>query len=262
MRGFLLRVYGCQYDIVWEDKAANHAKIRSMIEAASVTPNSLVVLPEMFDTGFSLNLSITAEGPDGISQTFLKRLAEEFSIYLLAGITTLSDNGKGLNQALVIDLAGREQCRYTKIHPFRHGGEASDPGDQVVTFACQDFQISPLVCYDLRFPEVFRIAVDRGAEVLIDIANWPAQRWQHWTALLKARAIENQAYVIGVNRVGQDPNLEYFGHSQIIDPLGVPVAKADQHENVIFADLDLNLLRDYRTEYAFLKDVRSDYSRL
>ena len=119
-------------------------------------------------------------------------------------------------------------------------------------------RIAPFICYDLRFPEVFRASARKGAEILIVIASWPQARHEHWLTLLRARAIENQAYMIGVNRCGADPDHIYAGGSQIIDPGGRILADAEDRETALAWQLDLQYLRDYRTQLPFLNDMRQD----
>ncbi|HKG80277.1 MAG TPA: nitrilase-related carbon-nitrogen hydrolase, partial [Pyrinomonadaceae bacterium] len=122
-----------------------------------------------------------------------------------------------------------------------------------------EFTVSPFICYDLRFPEIFRAAVFQGAQLFVVIANWPASRVRHWITLLKARAIENQAYVMGVNRCGNDPKLSYSGHSMIIDPRGEVLADASEVEGVISAEIDAEALAQYRREFPFLNDIHHEY---
>src|SRR5204863_3694256 len=130
---------------------------------------------------------------------------------------------------------------FAKLHPFSPAGEHEHftPGQDIVLFDWHAVKVAPLVCYDLRFPEIFRRAMLRGAQMLIVIANWPASRSEHWKTLLRARAIENQAYIVGVNRIGEDPNASYTGSSQIIDPAGVVLADAHDQRCVITAEIDL-----------------------
>ncbi|MBA3441983.1 MAG: carbon-nitrogen family hydrolase, partial [Pyrinomonadaceae bacterium] len=153
---------------------------------------------------------------------------------------------------------------YCKLHPFTLGGESrnylSGSGLQVLT--CNEFTVAPFICYDLRFPEIFRAAVRRGANLFTVIANWPTPRSDHWITLLKARAIENQAYVVGVNRSGRDPQLSYSGQSMIFDPHGRVIAEADAEEGTISANLDLQALVSYRQELPFLKDMHADYAEI
>ena len=143
-------------------------------------------------------------------------------------------DGRGRNEAVVFNPEGKLICRYAKIHPFSFGGESKHyaPGTEIVSFQWHDFVAAPFICYDLRFPEVFRIATRRGAHLIAVIANWPAKRVSHWVALLQALAIENQAYVVGVNRVGNDPKLGYPGRSLIVDPQGEIVAEGSDREFV------------------------------
>ncbi|MBC8104772.1 MAG: carbon-nitrogen family hydrolase, partial [Cytophagales bacterium] len=131
-------------------------------------------------------------------------------------------------------------------------------GDRPVVWEIRGLRVAPLICYDLRFPEAFRDALDQGAEAFIVIASWPLARAHHWSALLRARAIENQAYVVGVNRVGIDPTpLTYPGRSVVIDPSGQVLAEGDDRELVLSAVLDRDLVARYRTELPFLADRRT-----
>ena len=259
----LMNVYGCQLDIVWENKPANHAKVRELLDAAAPGRGSLVVLPEMFSTGFSMNVPAVSDSPARETLEFLARTAADYGIYLAGGVVTAGAGGKGRNECAVFSPAGEEVARYCKLHPFTLGREAEhyEPGAGTRVFAWQGFTVAPFICYDLRFPEIFRAAARRGADLLLVIANWPTPRIHHWTTLLKARAIENQAYVVGVNRCGRDPQLDYAGRSAIIDEHGRALIEAGDQECVIKADLDRQALADYRRELPFLKDLRDDYLR-
>ncbi|MBC7783123.1 MAG: carbon-nitrogen family hydrolase, partial [Burkholderiales bacterium] len=129
-------------------------------------------------------------------------------------------------------------------------------GDRVATFQWDGAVIAPLICYDLRFPEVFRIATRAGTEIFVVIANWPTARVHHWTTLLAARAIENQAYAIGCNRCGADPNVAYPGRSVVFDPRGQLIGDAGGAEGVLRVDIDVESLRQYRREFPALNDMR------
>ena len=133
------------------------------------------------------------------------------------------------------------------------------PGDRVEVFPLNDFMVCPLVCYDLRFPELFRIGMQMGANLFLVIACWPKERIDHWVSLLKARAIENQAYVVGVNRAGSDSETEFGGRSLVIDPMGKFLADAGTEESVIQAELDLNQLNAWREKFPVLKHARPDF---
>jgi predicted amidohydrolase len=255
-----MQVIACQLDLAWEDKAANFASARNMLRAAAVQAGALIVLPEMFSTGFSMNVAAVAEDEQGPTHLFYAELARELGAFVLGGVVTRSADGRGSNVAVAVGPDGKTRARYAKLHPFSFGGETKHyaAGKELALFDCGEFRVAPLVCYDLRFPEAFRIATRRGANVLVVIANWPQPREAHWLALLKARAIENQAYVIGVNRVGDDPKLAYGGRSQILDPRGEILADAGSSVGLISAEIELAPLTEYRRQFPALADMRDD----
>jgi predicted amidohydrolase len=189
---------------------------------------------------------------------FLSQQAKKYRCYFLAGLVTMDKTGLGRNQAVLVAPGGEEQLRYTKIHPFSyaHEDEYFLPGREVVMFEWAGFTVCPFICYDLRFPEIFRHAVGRGANLFVLMANWPRRRKRHWEILLSARAVENQAYVVGVNRVGRDPNVSYAGLSRIIDPEGKIIARAEGEESAITASPDLEFLQAYRRRFPAIRDRR------
>lgn len=252
-----MQVFAVQMNIEWENKAANCAKVRAMLKAAKVAAGSLVVLPEMFATGFSMNVALTSEGSDRPTEKYLQALAAEIGITFVAGVVSDATPGKGFNEAVVIGAAG-VIARYQKNQPFVPGKEAEhyDAGDEVIAFRFDGATVVPFVCYDLRFPELIRKAARLGAEVICVISSWPQARTRHWVRLLQARAIENQAYVIGVNRCGEDPFFQYKGRSIIVDQHGEIMADAGESEGVISAKLDIAELRTYREKLPFLKDMK------
>ena len=252
-----MNVIACQLDIAWHDLAKNRERVAQMLQAQSVEPGSLIVLPEMFQSGFTMDVSAAVGEPEE-TQAFLSDLAARYASTVVAGVVALSDNGKGLNQAVTFGPGGEEICRYTKLQPFTPAGESDHylPGESVATFEYAGLVVSPFVCYDLRFPEWFRVAADRSVEVLVVIASWPATRAEHWSALLNARAIENQAFVVGVNRVGKDPNATYPGLSTVIDPTGRVLAVADDREQLLRASIERDVLAGYRQAFPFLEDKR------
>ena len=249
-----------QFDIAWEDKPANFGAVDAQLDRAGVPSGSLVALPEMFATGFSFNVDRIAEGDDRLVETWLADTARSRRVTMVGGVVNRAADGRGLNQALAVSPEGNEAARYTKLHPFTFSGENESfaPGDGVVTFDWRGVTVAPLVCYDLRFPEPFRAAARMGAELFVVIANWPAARHHHWRHLLIARAIENQAYVMGVNRTGSDPKNDYAGGSIIIDPRGEMVVEADDSPQALTAPIDIAALRDYRTSFPVLPDMRDD----
>lgn len=253
-----MKVYCVQLDIVWENKPANHARTRALLTAAAPERGSLVLVPELFSSGFSMNVPVIQEGDAKESEKFLATTAQEFGIYLLGGVVGTGAEGRGRNQCVIFSPDGKEVARYTKIQPFTLGGETMhyEAGTDPVLFSWAGFTVSPFICYDLRFPEHFRAATKRGAQLITVIANWPVTRIQHWVTLLQARAIENQAYVVGVNRCGSDPALTYNGRSLIVSPKGDILADSGNGESVINADLKLDELLAYRKDLPFLADMR------
>lgn len=240
-----MNVAAVQLDIAWENKTANYAKVRALLAAARLTSGTLVVLPEMFATGFTLNLTLAED-----TGATLAEIARDYRVNLLAGIVRHQHN-----VAVLFNAKGQEVACYAKRHPFRPGGEAVEAGTEPVIIPCGEFQLAPAICYDLRFPEVFRDSVKRGANLFAVLASWPTSRIDHWLVLLKARAIENQAYVIGANRCGRDPSNDYPGRSQIISPRGEILAEAGTAEGVIQAELDLPALSVYRRDFPAVKEL-------
>jgi predicted amidohydrolase len=256
-----MKVYAVQSNIAWEDKPRNFLHVRDLLDLETIEPESLIVLPEMFATGFSMNKDAISEGEPETTEAFLTELAHKQQAYVLGGLVSLSVGGKGQNVAMACSPSGSTIAHYQKLHPFSYSGESNyyDGGDKLTLFECGDFTIAPFICYDLRFPEVFRHAVQLGATCFAVIACWPAARTEHWMALLKARAIENQSYVIGVNRCGEDPKLAYSGRSQIISPRGEILLDAGEHETVASTDIDIEEVASFRREFPALKDIREEY---
>ena len=256
-----MQIIGCQTDICWHDKEANFAAVRKLLTGARIAPPALIVLPEMFATGFSMHVGDIAETAAGPANRFLAELAALHRSYAIGGVVGLGPDGRGRNQAAVFGPDGAELARYDKLHPFSYGDETKyySGGQDIALVECGPWRVAPLVCYDLRFPEIFRRAAQRGAELLVVIANWPAARVAHWTQLLIARAIENQAYVVGVNRCGHDPKLVYPGRSLIVDPRGEIVAQLDDQPAIMTGSLDLAALEEYRRRFPALADIRPEF---
>ena len=256
-----MKIIGLQLDTVWENKTANHDKVLRLLDQSPPDPGGLVVLAEMFASGFSMNVSAIQDSDSRETQNFLSRTAADYKIFLLGGVVTLDESGQGRNEAVVFSPMGEEFARYCKLHPFTLGGEATHyvAGDKLCLFDWEGFTVATFICYDLRFPEIFRSAAKQGANLFTVVASWPALRDDHWVSLLKARAIENQAYVIGVNRCGHDPKLYHSGRSVIFDPSGKLLADAGSEEGRVEAEPGLEFLLNYRRDLPFLKDMRHQY---
>lgn len=254
-----MKVYAVQLDIVWEEKGKNYDRVRALLAEVSPAAGSLIVLPEMFATGFSMNVEKIAEEVGGETEAFLGEVARQYASFVIGGVVTRGRESLGRNESVVVGPSGELIGRYCKIHPFSLGGEDAhfESGEAVVTLSCGEFVVAPLVCYDLRFPEVFRMGVREGATLFVVIANWPSVRAGHWRALLVARAIENQAYVVGVNRCGVDPNAPYSGVSMLLDPKGLMLCEGGAGEEVLCAEMAVEPLLAYRRKFPALSDMRS-----
>lgn len=254
-----VKVFGVQFDIAWEAKEQNYRKVDALVRQAAPPPGSLVALPEMFATGFSMNTGATAEPKGGPTEQFLAGLARSLGIFLLAGAAIRGADGKARNKALVFSPAGELHTFYAKMRPFSPGGEHEhyEAGTKPVTFRAGECTVAPLICYDLRFPELFRkCAAGCQPELYVVIASWPSKRIHHWLRLLQARAIENQAYVLGVNRIGRDPYYDYPGRSVLVNADGEFLADGQDSETVISGELDLPNLGKYRAGLPFLRDIK------
>jgi len=258
-----MELLGLQTDIIWHDPVANLAAISGMLETARPAPGALVVLPETCASGFSRDVPAATAGATEM-EAGLAGLAKKYGIALMAGLAVQTGGGCGANESVTFGPDGTVLCRYRKLQPFTGGGEemAYPAGDKVVTFAWGGFTVAPFICYDLRFPEVFRTAVSRGADLIAIMASWPNRRHHHWTTLLKARAIENQAALIGVNRAGSDPEFVYDGGSLILGPQAEVFADAGSTAGFIRAEITPDLVREWRANFPALRDRRSDYARL
>ncbi len=255
-----MNVLAVQFDIAWENRAANFDTVRRLLDAAGVRPGSLVVLPEFFASGFSMDVERIAEDAGGETEAFLATCARDYRSHVLGGLALRSPegSGKGRNELAVFGPEGALVTRYRKNYTFRYTGESDffENGTEITLFDWNGFRVCPVICYDLRFPELFRRGAREGANLFPVIANWPVAREHHWTTLLRARAIENLACVVGVNRCGSDPKYTYSGRSQIIDHLGTILADADEGAGTITAALDPATTQAWRDEFPALLDLR------
>ncbi len=251
-----MKVAAIQHDIVWEDAPATHERVAPLIDQAATAGARLVVLTEMFATGFSMHPERTAEDEGGPSEQFLQQQAKEHGAHVVASVAQRGTDGHYRNNAIVAAPDGTVH-RYAKIHPFSyaHEHEHYTAGTEHLTVTVEGLRVTPFVCYDLRFADEFWArALD--TDVYVVPANWPEPRREHWRTLLRARAIENQAYVVGVNRVGAVKDLPHVGDSAIIDPMGRTLAEASRVETVLVADVDAQVVAHTRAEFPFLPDRR------
>jgi len=246
-------VAALQLDIAWESPDENFARATALAEQA--TDARLLVLPEMFATGFSMNTAAIAPHADRI-RAFLSDLAKRRQVWVMGGY---ADSGadpldRPRNACSLYDPQGNEQLRYHKIHPFSMAGEQEhyDAGTSVFTIDVEGVRVTPFICYDLRFPELFRAAA-ANTDLFCVLAHWPTVRRDAWQILLRARAVENQCYVLGVNRVGEANGLAYSGDSALIDPFGVSLAST--------GPVDAAKVAAAREQFSFLADRRPDVYR-
>ena len=257
-----------QSNLHWEDKAANlkmlEEKINSIKEKTEV-----VVLPEMFSTGFSMQPKLLAEKMDGDSVSWMKRIAASKKI-ILTGSLIIEDEGNYYNRIIWM-LPNGQYGYYDKRHLFAYAGEDDEytAGNKRLIASVKGWRINLLVCYDLRFPVWSRQtpplreergpggeAVEAEFDILIYVANWPERRVHAWKTLLQARAIENQSYVIGVNRVGKDgKDIYYSGDSMVVDAMGEVLYTKAREEDIFTITLQKDKLEEIRTKLPFLKDA-------
>jgi predicted amidohydrolase len=254
-----VKVAAIQHDIEWEDGAATRKRVAPLIAQAAAAQARLIALTEMYATGFSMRPERIAEDEGGPNEQFLIDQAREHDAWLLASIAQRNENGKHRNVAVLAAPDGTVH-RYAKIHPFSYAGEHDhyDAGTEFVTVDVEGVRTSLFICYDLRFADEFWAVAPR-TDLYVVVANWPEPRREHWRTLLRARAIENQAYVVGVNRVGAvgaTQRLNHVGDSAIIDPLGRTLAEASLGESVLVADVSAQEVAEVRATLPFLNDRR------
>ncbi|TFV45997.1 nitrilase-related carbon-nitrogen hydrolase [Blastococcus sp. TF02A_35] len=252
-----MRVAAVQHDIVWEDREANFARLAPQVARAAGAGAELVLLTETFSTGFSMTPGI-GEPEDGPSAAFLAAQAAEHGVWVGGSCPEIAPGEQLPYNSFVLAGPDGSTHRYRKLHPFSHGGEHERfrAGDGPVSVTVGGLRVTPFICYDLRFADVFWRAAT-GTDLYVVVANWPAARRQHWQALLQARAIENQAYVVGCNRVGTaGDGTEHAGDSRIISPMGELLATAAGVETVVLADVDAAEVAATRDRFRFLADRR------
>ena len=250
-----LIITGIQSSLHWEDKEANLQMFEEKIFSIS-QPTEIVVLPEMFSTGFSMQPKKLAEPMDGESVEWMKRIAAKKKIILTGSVIIEED--RNFYNRLVWVLPNGQIGYYDKRHLFAYGDEDQHytAGKKRLIASVKGWKINLMVCYDLRFPVWSRQQGDFEYDVLIYVANWPERRVHAWTTLLRARAIENQSYVIGVNRTGDDGNkIPYTGESMAVDPMGEILYHKNDEEDVFTVTLDKSHLEKTREKFPFWKDA-------
>jgi predicted amidohydrolase len=252
-----MKVAVVQVETVWEDREANFAQIAPLVSAAVENGANFVLLTEMFSTGFVVDRSDIGEPEGGPSSQFLSKMATQHNVWIGGSCPEVtSDDPRPFNSFVLVSPLGK-QHRYHKIHPFTYGGEDTyfRPGSEFVTVDVDGIRVTLFVCYDLRFADEFWKTA-KNTDVYFVPGNWPASRREHWMALLRARAIENQAFVVGCNRVGIGGGLAYAGDSRVINPLGEVIAEAGDVSTILYADISSEEVQNVRTTFPFMQDRR------
>lgn len=256
-----LKVTLIQSELFWEDIASNLTGFDKKIDAIKEDTH-LIILPEMFPTGFTMNAAALAQDMKGSAVEWIKDKSAEKNVDMVGSIIA-DDGGKFFNRLIWAKPNG-EIFTYDKKHLFRMAGEEKiySAGTQNITVELNGWKIRPFICYDLRFP-VWTRNIENQFDAAIFIANWPERRSAHWKTLLQARAIENQCYIIGVNRVGIDGNgLSYSGDSSLIDPWGTIIFQKSTQAFIYTGELSYEILQQCRESFPVWKDADNDIIRL
>lgn len=244
----------------WEDKNKNIELCTNYIKIALAKKVDLIVFPEMTLSGFSNNISKTAEKEEN-SETIEKfsNLAKENSIAIVFGVV-IEDKDKALNKLIMVDKDGQIIANYAKIHPFTFANEDKyfNSGDKLVVVNFEGMNIGLTICYDLRFPELYSSLGSR-CDLIVNIANWPSKRIEHWNTLLKARAIENQIFIAGVNRIGIDGNgLEYVESSNVFNANGEPLL-FKEYEDMKIYEIGTNWTIEFKRKFNTTNDRKIEF---
>ncbi len=262
-RSFDLKIALISLDQAWENKAVNLARCEQLTADAARGGAALVLFPEMTLTGFTMNTELSAEPADNPpSGAAFGAMAARHGVWVMAGVV-LRQGGKATNTLLVFSPDGREAARYVKLHPFTPAGEDRwfEAGSSLARVQVGEFTVGLTICYDLRFPELFS-ALAKDCDLLVNIANWPHRRVAHWRTLLQARAIENQVYMVGVNRTGTDGNgFTYERSSGVVNPNGEFLSPAATAGEVDWYEVRRPELLDFRKSFSTRQDRRSDFYR-
>ena len=254
-----MRVAIAQIDMGFENKEYAMGICAQLMTEAGEKGVDFIVFPEMTLPGFTLNPETYGEDrKDSKTIAFFKEEAKKNSIAVCFGLPVYED-GVSTNHCIILDEKGEQLVDYAKIHPFSFGAEAEHYVGGSELFFCEvkGVPVSPLICYDLRFPEPFQVLSEKS-KVITVIASWPTARREHWMTLLKARAIENQCFIIGVNRSGDGGGLSYNGDSMVVSPLGEVLAHMDGGSGISIVDIDLSEADAYRASFPVKADRKPE----
>jgi omega-amidase len=250
-----------QMDIAYGQPEANRKKVEEKIAQAMEQQPDLIMLPELWDTGYDLTrLDEIADDHGQTNKSFLQGLARKHQVSVIGGSVSNREETGTYNTLYAFDPSGKQTVEYKKVHLFRLMEEEKylKAGNQEGVFQWDGLLCAAAICYDIRFPEWIRKMMLRGAHVLFVPAEWPEPRLSHWRHLLISRAVENQCYVVACNRAGKDPKNTFAGHSMVVDPWGEVIAEAGEDEEILFADLDLSLVQKVRSTIPVFTDRRPE----
>lgn len=251
-----------QMDIAFGQPEKNFQAAEELILQAVPLKPDIIVLPELWTTGYDLTrLEEIADYEAKKTISFLQNMATKYNVHLVGGSIAKKTSEGIFNTMLIINNKGEFIKDYDKLHLFQLMDEHLflQPGKKNGLFTLDDRLCASFICYDIRFPEWLRVHSSKGAEVLFISAEWPKIRLDHWRALLISRAIENQAYVIAVNRAGSDPNNVFAGHSLIIDPWGKIVSEAGEGVEVLTGTIDFKKVEEVRKKIPVFNDRRPEF---
>ena len=256
-----MRIACVQLNIAFGNPKENFRKVEEKVRKAAMLNAEIVVLPEMWNTGYDLtNLEEIADVNGENTKSLLTRLAKELHIHIVGGSVSIKKDNHFFNTMYVVNNTGELVAEYDKVHLFKLMDEHLylEAGTDKNIFTLNDVDMGGVICYDLRFPEWFRIHSLAGAKVIFLPAQWPAARIDHWKILLQARAIENQCFIVAVNRVGEDPNNSFNGNSIVIAPWGEILWVGADEETIGLVDINIEEVDEVRQRIPVFKDRRVD----
>ncbi|MAI67899.1 MAG: hypothetical protein CMJ26_08505 [Phycisphaerae bacterium] len=252
-----MQFHAIQHDVVQGNIAETRVTVEALITSAKPASDDFVVLQEMADTGWSMEINQI----DGVGTLeWACSIAQQFGVWIQVGWAD-SVESRGKNCVSICSPKGEETTRYTKMFTCNPLNENKyfDAGNEIAILHIGEMTVCPLICYDLRFPELWRLGALEGVDVFTESSSWPRPRIHHWNTLLSARAIENQAFVVGCNRSGEDAIAQWGGSSRIISPLGRILAEAPETGNhVVSAQVDYQKARQWRESFAAMEDIRKE----
>lgn len=260
-----MKIACVQMNIAFGEPEANYTAIEKYVKEAAEAKTDIIVFPEMWNTGYALDrLENLADRNGEKTKQLLIHLATKYKIHIVGGSVATKKEDVFFNTMYVVDRNGKIVGEYDKAHLFKLMDEHlyMKAGERANVFNLDDVTCGGIICYDLRFPEWIRTHTLGGAKIMFIPAQWPKGRIDHWQLLLQARAIENQCYVVAVNRVGHDPNNEFNGHSMVIAPWGEILLNNEESEGIFYAEIDLQEVERVRKTIPVFQDRRPELYRL